>query len=89
MRSQDLPDEEIVRLGQQIYNERLKARLEPEFEGAELAISIEDGDFEVAASIAAADAKLRKRHPDAVFFYGRVGSDHAVYWGAGHPNARS
>ena len=85
MRSQDLSDEEIVRLGVEIYERKLKTRLEPALNGREIAIAVEDGDFEVAATIAEADQKLRSRHTDAVFFYGRVGGDHAVKWSSGYP----
>ena len=80
MLSQDMTDEEIGRRGIRIYDERLKQILEPSHIGEEIAICVEDGDYEVAPTIVEADTRLRTRHPDAVFFYGRVGGDHAAVW---------
>jgi hypothetical protein len=81
MQSVGMTDREIVEAGMRIYEERLKDALEPALNGKEIAICVEDGDYEVDDSIAAADQRLRSRHPDSVFFYGRVGGDHAVRWG--------
>jgi hypothetical protein len=86
MRSQDMTDEEIARRGQEIYDSQLRAMLEPGLNGSEIAICVEDGDYEVSDTMPDADARLRQRHPDAVFFYGRVGGEHAVYWATGHPD---
>ena len=83
MRSQDLSDDEIVRRGAEIY-EKIKALVEPIHDGADVAICVEDGDYEVAETISDADSRLRARHLDADFFYGRVGGDHAVRWSSGY-----
>jgi hypothetical protein len=73
MRSQDMSDEEIARRGLQIYEQRLKPTLEQTHTGEQVAISVEDGDYEVAPTGAEADARLRSRHPDAVFALLEVG----------------
>jgi hypothetical protein len=73
MNSQVLPDEEIARLGLEIYNRDLKPRLEPSRNGEQVAICVEDGDYEVAPDGVEADRRLRQRHPDAVFVLVEVG----------------
>ena len=73
MRSQDMSADEIVRVGMQIYEQQLKSLLEPEHHGRFVAVAIEDGDYEVKDTSLAADDALRERHPDAVFYVGRIG----------------
>jgi hypothetical protein len=68
-----MSDEEFARSGLGIYDQRLKPLLEPHKNGAQVAINVEDGDYEAAASSAEADARLRTRHPDAVFLLVEVG----------------
>ena len=73
MRSQDMSDEEILRLGLEIYERKLKPLLEPHRNGAQAAICVDGEDYEVADDIFQADARLRERHPDAVFLHVQVG----------------
>lgn len=73
MRSQDLDGDEIVRLGVEIYDQRLKALLEPQQNGKFVAIAVEDGDYETADTSLEAGLTLRQRHPEAVFYVARVG----------------
>lgn len=80
MRSQDLSNEAIFRLGQEIYERRLQTLLEPQKNGFEIAICVEDDDCELAETRIEADFRLRKRHPDAVFYLRRVGPVYAVRW---------
>jgi hypothetical protein len=77
MRSQDLSGDEIVRLGGEIYDRRLKNVLEPQQNGRFVAIAVEDGDYEVGDTSLEADLTLRQRHPEAVFFVARVGYPYA------------
>lgn len=63
----------IVRRGLAIYEERLKPLLEPHRNGQQVAICVEDGDYEVAPTSFEADQRLRTRHPEAVFMYAEVG----------------
>jgi hypothetical protein len=78
MRSQDLTADEIAQAGAAIYERELKRQLEPAHHGAFVAIAVEDGDYEVADSSLEATMKLRDRHPEAVFYVGRVGYRNAV-----------
>jgi hypothetical protein len=73
MRSQDMSGEEIVRLGMEVYDQRLKPILEPQQNGRFVAIAVEDGDYEVADTSVEAGLALRERHPAAVFYEARVG----------------
>ena len=73
MRSQDLSGDEIVRLGNEIYDRSLKAILEPRLNGKFVAIAVEDGDYQVEDTSLQAGLRLRQRHPDAVFYVARVG----------------
>jgi hypothetical protein len=73
MNSQTLSDEEIARLGLEIYNRNLKSRLEPRRNGEQVAICVEDGDYAVASDAVEADRRLRERHPEAVFLLVEVG----------------
>lgn len=73
MSTQSLSNEEITSRGLSIYENDLKAKLEPQFNGSQVAISVEDGDFEVAPTAFEADRKLRARHPDAVLLLLEVG----------------
>jgi hypothetical protein len=71
--AQTMSDEDLVRRGLEIYEQRLKPLLEPHRNGAQIALHVEDGDYEVADSSVEADRVLRSRHPDAVFVYMEVG----------------
>lgn len=79
LRSQDLTDDEIARLGAAIYA-RIKQRLEPEETGRFVAIAIENGDYRVADTSFEADEALRQTHPDAVFYYARIGFSHSAQY---------
>jgi|SRR5579883_2266766 len=50
--------------GHTIYNEKLKPFLEPAFNGQEVAIHLESGDYEVGRRSARPAVVLRQRHPD-------------------------
>jgi len=78
LRSQDLTDDEIARLGAAIYA-RIKQRLEPEA-GRFVAIAIENGDYRVADTSFEADEALRQTHPNAVFYYARIGFSHSAQY---------
>jgi hypothetical protein len=44
-------------------------------------IEVESGDFEVAKDEIIADERLRSRHPDALFWFRRVGSPYLHRFG--------
>lgn len=55
--------DEVSQRGLEIYENRLKALLEPERNGEKVAIHIESGDHEVAPFTGAAVRALRTTHP--------------------------
>lgn len=64
---------EIVTRGQAIYEEQLRARLEPEHVGKFLRIDIETADFEMDSDEFVASRRAHEKHPDGAFFGMRVG----------------
>ena len=73
MQSQMLSNDQIAQLGLEIYDRDLKSRLEPARNGEQVAICVEDGDYEVARTAIEADRRLRARHPNSVFLLVEVG----------------
>jgi hypothetical protein len=74
VKTSELSAEEIVRLGEAIYDRELKHRLEPAHRGEFVAIHVVNGDYFVDPDEdAAMDAALAK-YPGEVFYMTRVGS---------------
>ena len=80
--------EEVCGRGERIYEERIKALVEPQENGRFIVIDIESGDYEIDADSLAAEDRLQERRPDAVGFLGRVGYESAynMGWGGGPVN---
>ncbi len=74
-----LPDAEIDRLGQELYDTRLRASLDtPENRGKQLVIDVETGAYEIGDDGLAASRRLLARHPGAALYGLRIGYN-AVY----------
>ena len=74
-----LPDAEIDRRGQELYETRLRARLDtPENQGKHLVIDVETEAYEVDEDGLAASRRLLARHPGAALYGLRIGYN-AVY----------
>ncbi len=73
MISNGSPSNRIVELGKRIYQEQLRAQLEPARNGEFVAIDVESGDYELGKSSLAASGELRKRRPGAIPYLHRVG----------------
>ena len=56
--------ERMSRIGHAIYAEKLKAILEPEHNGEEVAIHLDTADYEVGPRRSRPHIALRKRHPE-------------------------
>ena len=65
--------ERIVPRGREIYEHRVRPGLGQEDEGAFVAIDVESGDYAIDSDEEEASARAEARHPDAVFFFSRVG----------------
>lgn len=61
--------------GEAIYEERLKAILEPERSGEYVAIDPDSGEYAVGADLTAATQMLRRRRPDGLFYTLKIGPD--------------
>lgn len=65
--------EEIVRRGKEIYEQKLRARLEPEHIGKYLVIDIETGEYEMDEDGHAASLRAYEKKPDGARYGMRIG----------------
>ena len=72
-----IPSEEettrLCEIGRAIYDDTLKAILEPEYNGKVVAIRLDAGDYEVAGSSPTASRAIRARHPSGLLMVTDVG----------------
>lgn len=73
MRHPRYTKEEIAARGKAIYEEQLRAKLEPEHKGKFLIIDVGSGEYEVDEDEFAASRRAHAKHPDGAFFGMRVG----------------
>ena len=66
--------EEVVSLGEAIYDHRLRDKVEPEYNGRFLVIDIETGAYEIDADDVVATKRLLASFPQAVIYGLRIGS---------------
>lgn len=79
MANVQITPEEIDRLGQEIYETRLRATVDtPQNLGLQIVIDVETGDFEIGRDGLAASRRLFARHPGAALYGARIGYN-AVY----------
>lgn len=86
--------EEVARRGQDVYERRVRTRVEGEAGGANdgrfVVLDVDSGDYEVADEALDATARLRERRgPDAVFYLMRVGRPAAFRMRRGGPSSGS
>ncbi len=68
------PREETTRLGREIYEQEIKAQVEPGHHGEYVAVDVESGGWAMAADALSAANRLREQHPEALdVFLLRVG----------------
>jgi len=63
----------IATKGQEIYNQKLQEKLEPECQGQIVAIEIDSEDYFLGTSVVKALKKAKKKYPDKLFYLVRVG----------------
>jgi hypothetical protein len=66
-------NEEIGRLGEEIYHRDIRAKVMPHQKGRFLIIDVESGDYEIDDDDLQAEKRLRARRPDGVLFGMRIG----------------
>lgn len=64
--------------GEEIYERKLKKKLEPKYNGKIIAIEVETGKHFIGDTLNEADDKAKAHFPDKVFYFKRVGFK-AVY----------
>jgi hypothetical protein len=67
----------VISGGKEIYN-RIRERLEPEHKGEIVAIEVDSGEYFLGRTVTEATSEARRKHPDKVFYFVRVGFP-AVY----------
>ena len=75
--------DEVCDRGERIYEERIKALVEPQENGRFIVIDIESGDYEIADDGMDASRRLRERRPHSVRFGAKVGYSSAFNLGWG------
>jgi hypothetical protein len=65
--------EEIVRRGEEIYQQRIRANVETQHKGEFLVVNIETGDYEIDRDELAAMDRATAKHPDGAHYLVRVG----------------
>lgn len=73
--------EEIGRKGEALYQERIKALVDPLHYGKFVVIDVETGDYEIGKRMKDASKVLRKRRPEAITYGVRVGFSAAYRMG--------
>lgn len=81
--------EEHARRGEDIYERRLRAQLEPGNCGKIVAIDIDTGEYEVADKVISATEPLLARLPDAQIWCVRIGHRAVHRFGPRSANAQA
>ena len=76
-----LPPEEVGRRGEEIYQQKLRARVEKQHFGDFLVVDILTGDYEIDRDDLTASDRLRAKNPDAVMYGLRIGYPAAYHIG--------
>lgn len=84
-----LTADEIAERGTMIYNERIRADVEPGNDGKFVAIDIVTGDYEMDADDDAAGERLWRKHPGNLQYSLRIGYRAAGLIGATWESARA
>ena len=64
----------IAARGEEIYQQRLRGKVESEHRGKFLTIDIKTGNYEIDADEVASSMRLLEKHPEAVIYCLRIGS---------------
>lgn len=74
MKSPRYTKEQVAERGQAIYDQQLRARLEPEHTGKFLVIDIETGEYEIDEDDVAAMKRAAARYPADALYGMQIGS---------------
>ena len=65
--------DEIVRLGEELYEKKVRAEVEPHNKGRFLALDIETGEYVIDSQDITAIQRAKAKRPDAPLYIVRVG----------------
>ena len=77
--------EDTARLGDEMYERDVKARVEADHDGEYVAIDVDSGDYTIADTSHAAAKRLRERRPDADIWSLRIGYGVLRHFGGSSP----
>ena len=77
-----LSGDEIERLGQELYEQSIRAKVEPGNEGKICMIDVETGDYEIGETMLDTGQPLFARNPNAALWAVRIGYDVVYSFGA-------
>lgn len=80
--------EEICERGEALYNQQIRAQVEPEHRGKFLVLDIETGDYEMDADRHAALNRAEARHPGGQLYILRIGYPTAINIGGRYAKAQ-
>lgn len=75
--------DEVARRGRQLYEQRIRARVEDQHAGKFLVVDVTTGEYEVAEDDLQASDRALAKNPDAVLYGLRIGEPAAYRIGAG------
>jgi hypothetical protein len=84
MSDSHLSKEEIARRGEELYEQRIRPKVETEANvGKIIVIDVKSGDYEIDDVGLRASRRIRTRHPNAVLLGLRIGYDAVEGFGSG------
>jgi hypothetical protein len=78
IKAKEIHAKRLAEVGERLYEENLRSKLEPIHNGKIVVIDAESGDYFLGANLHEANAKARKKYPNKVFYAIKVGYP-AVY----------
>lgn len=73
LQEQEEPFADVARRGRALYDEKLKAVLEPEHNGRAVAIHVDSGEYVLADSLPRARQEMHERQPEGMIFSRTIG----------------
>jgi hypothetical protein len=80
-----MSDREVSRLGQKLYDDRIRSVVENSNRGKFLVLDVSTGDYEIDADDLTASERLLERHPQGILFGVRIGYPAAYDLGSSGP----
>ncbi len=74
--------EEVVQLGREIYERKVRAQVEASHDGEFVVVDVTTGAWEVDEDDVAASERVLAKNPDAMLYFARVGRRAAYRLGA-------